>query len=131
MKITVTNRELLQAQPTISTIMQAKRESVNDTGVSYSALYKISRVLPIIIEAIHDIHETRKELIKRHGEPAENSSEEYKIPEENREQLNAEYEEVLDTEIELDFMPIKPSVLDFVDGLSVQDLMSVGFLLEG
>ena len=99
--VTFKMRELVEAQPAF--------QELSETKLRAGASFQLARIIKVVQKELQAFSERRDEIARKYGNAKEDGS--YEIPEEKVGEAQAEFDELLDTELSLTFDPLSVPTL--------------------
>ncbi len=97
--------------------MQRGLNAIFETALPIKLSYQLSKLFNLFNKEMIEVEKARVDLVKKLSNGIEDSSGEIRVPPESEDRFRQEFAQLLQSEIEVDFTPIKLS--DFGDDIKI------------
>ncbi len=101
-----TLREIKEAESALNEVF--------NLNLPIKASFKLSKIIKVVKPELVNYNEHYNKIIKEHGQPTEGNPNNIFVPKEKEEEVLGYIKELLDTEVEIAFVPVKLDELENV-----------------
>lgn len=123
---TMSNLEIFN---TASALVEAFQNNAEEIHFPVKVNFFLQKNMANIVEMARDIEQSRADIIKKYGEPAENNAEQYIVPQDKIEEASKELEDLFNLEQEVAINVLKLDWFDDID-MTAQQVAAIAYMIE-